>query len=82
MFDRNFVYPSDNVGFYIKLEGTISEVSKCFDGWKAAVKTDKGTFTGYGEYHMPCIGYLARIRIYDSGGGFYPDNSITGWSKK
>jgi hypothetical protein len=83
LFDNNYVYPSDRYGGqYIVLSGEILSVSEICDHLSISVKTDKGTFTGYTPILScnPKVGYIAQIKIYDCGGGWYPDNQIMGWS--
>ena len=69
----------DDVGAYIDLEGEVVEVEE----EAIRVKTEHGVFTGYFGLpnRLPSVGYRARIRVYDSGGGFYPDNRVMGWSR-
>lgn len=85
MFDRNFIYPQDHIGPYIELSGIVVKVGEYFgqEDVSVSVETDKGVFTGYHWFkHLPSVGYEVRIRIYDAGGGWYPDNRIVGWRKK
>lgn len=82
LFDHRYVYPSDDVGPYVELKGTVIAVGDHLgDACSVKVETDKGTFTGYWNHPTtsPKVGYNASIRIYDAGGGWYPDNRITGW---
>jgi hypothetical protein len=39
-----------------------------------------GWLTKIGSF-VPEVGHQARIRIYDAGGGYYPDNRITSCGK-
>ena len=82
LFDRNFVYPCDDVGAYVELTGEIIEVGKPLGGdCCVVVKTEHGVFSGfYWAEYAPQTGYTAKIRIYNVGGGFYPDNKIIEWS--
>lgn len=83
LFDYKFVYPSDDYGGrYVELEGeVISTYSVDDDLHCIEVRTDKGDFSGYIEHGKPAkIGTSATIRIYDAGGGWYPDNKIVSWS--
>lgn len=82
LFDRSFVYPSDEIGPYIELYGIVESVGDTTgEDVSVTVSTDKGKFVGYYlSKHAPPIGSRASIRVYDAGGGFYPDNKITGWS--
>lgn len=83
LFDRTLVYPSDHIGPYVELDGTVTNVRSLIGEDEALidVQTIKGLFTGVSRPPFPEVGYEARIRIYDAGGGFYPDNRVTGWSR-
>ena len=83
--------PSDRIGPYVELVGEVVKVGEPgFDSVAITVKTDKGTYMGYwegppserGNVRTPKLGQWARIRIYDAGGGWYPDNTISGWGSK
>ena len=81
LFDPHVVYPTDNQGAYVELIGSITDMSEWFDGHiRLTVQTDKGVFNGYWEgptdYPEKHLWKYALIRVYDSGGGLYPDNSI------
>lgn len=87
LFSPNFVYPNDGKSDYVELEGRITfvEPKQFRDGaYQIDVVTDHGVFTGYWDgppsITGPEIGYMARIRVYRSGGGYYPDNEIRGWT--
>jgi hypothetical protein len=94
LFNNNFVYPSDaQGGRYVDLVGEIINVGQpsCIDEREGyiEVKTNKGTFSGYGYFTYndntgwhPKVGYFAEIHIYDCGGGWYPDNQVTSWGPK
>ena len=43
------------------------------------VLTERGEAIGY-TTHPPKVGYRATIRLYNSGGGWYPDDRIVGWA--
>ena len=85
LFEPGLVYPSDDVGFYDDLTGEVVSVKRHdsdddYDYGSVDVKTEHGIFTGWTLVkYLPKIGYSATIRVYDAGGGFYPDNRITGW---
>ncbi len=89
LFDPNLVYPSDREGgCYVDLDGVISEVGAgVSDAWRIVVRTAEhgdhyGFMTKVGSF-VPEIGMGATIRIYDAGGGWYPDNRITSaWTRK
>jgi len=88
LFDRNLVYPCDNIGPFMDLEGEVVKLGEPWEKYNnftqvsVKVKTERGTFTGWYEGPQPPeIGYRATIRLYDSGGGWYPDDIIVGWSK-
>ena len=83
LFDPNLVYPSDSEGGrYIELDGAVVELVHVLPNGERMlrVSTPKGIFTGFSRFpgtYEPQIGDLATIRIYDAGGGHYPDNRIT-----
>lgn len=85
LFDPNLVYPSDEVGPHVDLEGIVIGVGVQFypeyswDEVPVLVKTEYGNFTGYTS-RPPKAGYRATIRVYNSGGGWYPDDRIIGWT--
>jgi hypothetical protein len=87
LFDRKYVYPSDGIGEYVTLEGPVVAF-KVFEDrelLKVTVRTKHGDMTGWAEGRMADatdIGNVkqATIRVYNAGGGFYPDNRITGLS--
>lgn len=86
-FDLDVVYPSDSIGPYVELSGTVTRVDAEYGGIDVEVEEGGAPFvvTGYNELyrqrpeHAPRVGYTAQVRIYMSGGGFYPDNKIMGW---
>ncbi len=82
LFDNNLVYPCDDVGEYVVLDGVISFIETTDRGYYIKVGTMHGIFGGWQASlrAKPKIGYSARIQIYRSGGGYYPDNRIVGWS--
>ncbi len=85
LFDRSFVYPSDGTGTYIDLSGTVTASSRLDEGDPArvVVATAKGAFTGFWSGRgLPAVGDQATIRVYDSGGGFYPDDVILSFGVK
>lgn len=79
---RGVVYPSDQYGEYIELEGEVTWVEADEDNepYSAKVHTPEGTFDCFGTGQKPAVGYRARVRIYNAGGGWYPDDRIIGWS--
>jgi len=83
LFDPTFVYPSDGYGSYLELEGEVILIGGTHlsnNDLPIVVRTALGDFTGYIRYdHAPEVGYTAIIRVYDAGGGHYPDNRITSW---
>ena len=81
LFDNTFVYPSDEKGTYIDLDGEVIRVGEPLSNDVGiTVKTHLGTYTGYTYFkHAPHVGCIATIRVYRSGGGWYPDNKIVGW---
>lgn len=81
LFDPDYVYPSDlEGGRYMECVGPIVEVALALaDHWKMTVRTEKGDHTGWLrkiDDFEPKVGDFACIRIYDCGGGWYPDNKI------
>jgi hypothetical protein len=86
LFDyQKFVYPLDDIGPYVEFTGKVIEVDdkrNVNNEWeevKVSVQTERGIFSGYTP-RPPKVGYYARIRLYNSGGGWYPDDRIVGWS--
>ena len=83
-FDPNLVYPTDDVGPFIDINGIVIKADK---GVKkegsflleepiyVVVDTEYGNISGFARMQAE-IGMKATIRVYDSGGGFYPDNTI------
>ena len=89
LFEPDVVYPRDDTGCYIELEGEVIEVddeslSELECVYEVKVRTEKGDFSGWTDgppnIKPPAVGYRARIRIYNSGGGWYPDDKIVFWS--
>lgn len=83
-FDPNLVYPTDDVGPFIDINGI---VIKADNGVKkegsslleepihVVVDTEYGNISGFCKIQAK-VGMKATIRVYESGGGFYPDNVI------
>ena len=86
LFDRNLVYPRDHVGPYVELDGDIVEVGEPMDdSVEVTIDTEHGRVSGWadGPFLRAVKGAgWARIRVYDSGGGFYPDNRVVSMSLK
>lgn len=94
LFDPDLVYPSDGTGYYQDFEGKIVKSEDLSDLGFAYIHVEVegvGSFSGVWripDAHrddprwIPPIGGSARIRIYDAGGGWYPDNEIMGWTWK
>lgn len=96
LFDPNLVYPCDDVGQYIDLEGTVIRVDKFLTRDEQTTaelleekapdsSTPVNVKTEHGviqaySHHPPKVGYWAIVRVYAAGGGFYPDNKIISWS--
>ena len=93
LFEPGFVYPCDSIGEYEDLTGEVVHVDEFDDDDDCvAVKVkieDVAVITGFWRlpnsnrksvWCAPLKGYYAKIRVYRSGGGFYPDDIITGWS--
>lgn len=92
LFEPGFVYPSDyEGGRYVELEGLVVEVGKSIDASSdfhetpVTVRTEKGDFQGWwcrpARLEAPVVGDRATVRVYDCGGGWYPDDKITGWTR-
>jgi hypothetical protein len=81
LFNPHLVYPSDEFGPYLELVGQIVSVNSPLSGGEVGVKvkTERGQFTAYVCKHMSDFVGMAkwvRVRVYDSGGGWYPDNRV------
>jgi len=85
LFEPGLVYPSDSTGPYVDLEGEVVAVKGSAledeDDYFARVRTPKGEFECVGKKPGPERGYRARIRVYRSGGGWYPDDIVISWWK-
>jgi hypothetical protein len=79
LFDPDLSYPSDDVGKYLEVEGIVRSVEEWDVGHvHADVDTELGLVRAYGDL-KPLVGSIATVRIYDSGGGWYPDDRLMGW---
>lgn len=80
LFERGLVYPRDHVGPYVELDGDVVEVGEPMgDSVKITVRAEYGRISGWadGPFLRVADGAKrARVRVYDSGGGFYPDNRV------
>lgn len=82
LFDPSLVYPSDGVGPYIELEGAVLARGET-DGdepFFVLVETLRGQFRPFARAPFDrsvVVGGWARVRVYNSGGGWYPDDRIT-----
>jgi hypothetical protein len=85
-------YPSDREGGeYLEFEGPVVEVGEPLDTtgdmleMPVVVHTEKGDFRGWTNYPTHHgrlqVGDRATIRVYNSGGGWYPDDKIMGWTR-
>jgi len=87
LFKDDRAYPSDREGgTYVELDGVIIEVDDPIlsDSLLIRVNTEEGEFSGFATFlahwtFKPLVGMFATIRIYDAGGGWYPDNKITSY---
>lgn len=86
LFERHLVYPSDSYGGrFVEFEGPVVEVGEPIASgeYQVWVETSKGRFSGwtsaYAAVFPPKVGHHATIRIYDAGGGWYPDDRILSW---
>ena len=88
LFDPHLVYPSDHEGGrYVEFTGPVVKVGT-FDAGNSqlleislTVRTDWGEFKGCwrtprSSTFKPQTGMEATIRVYDSGGGWYPGHRI------
>jgi hypothetical protein len=108
LFDPKFVYPSDDVGAYMDLEGIVVGIENRFgspleesknekaarevleekprtDGMEVKVQTREcGVLTAF-FYRIsnsyPEVGFKAKIRVYESRPGFYPDPKLMSWGR-
>ena len=91
LFEPGFVYPCDGIGEYEDLTGEIVGVDEFDDDDDCVAVKVKiegiegcGVITGFWRLpstrSAPKLGHYAKIKVYRSGGGFYPDDIITGWS--
>ena len=83
LFDNRYVYSCDSVGEHRDLEGKVvyvdpDPIDECV---AVDVDTEYGVIQGftYTDTHLPKVGYTATIRVYNSRGGWYPDDRIVGW---
>lgn len=92
LFEHGVSYPSDREGgCYVEFEGPVVEVGKPLDETSdmletpVTVRTEKGDFRGWATFPACCgapvVGDRATIRVYDSGGGWYPDDKIISWTR-
>jgi len=81
LFNPHLVYPSDEFGPYLELVGQVTSVNDPLSGGEVGVKvqTERGQFTAYVCKFMAeavKMGKWVRVRVYDVGGGWYPDNRV------
>jgi hypothetical protein len=84
------VYPRDHTGQYQEFEGKIVKSSVCGERLVQVTLEVEGIgeLSGYWRTlsdttkSLPPIGGTACIRVYDAGGGWYPDNKIMSWSRR
>lgn len=77
----------DAVGTYMEVVGqvlsvTIDDENDDWDDVEVSVRTlEYGDHSGWiAKKHAPKAGYMAAVRVYDAGGGHYPENRIVWWS--
>ncbi len=77
LFDPRFVYPSDRIGRYQEFEGDVVDARWDDEVTFLTVRTEYGDFEGVVRRRIR-TGRPKRacIRVYDIGGGFYPDHLI------
>lgn len=92
VWETHLSYPSDRIGRYQEFEGKIvhTDAPRGSGVYYVAVLVEGvGRLLGYWEIPdshrddsswAPPVGGTARIRVYDSGGAWYPDNRIMGFS--
>ena len=82
LFPRGFVYPRDDYGGdYIELEGVVLKrrVADGDDPFSVDVQTLRGRFYAFAKAYFDefvFVGGWARVRVYNSGGGWYPDDRV------
>lgn len=89
LFEDDVVYPMDDVGPYNEVQGLVvgvSELETEGDCVKVTLDTEFGRQSGFWTVSPisrahPVIGDTATLRVYRSGGGWYPDDRITGWRR-
>lgn len=92
LFEPGVSYPSGREGGeYVEFEGSIVEVGEPLSTTSdmlempVVVRTEKGNLRGWTNYPAHHgrlrVGDRATIRAYNSGGGWYPDDRITGWTR-
>jgi hypothetical protein len=83
-------FPCDVNGHYRTLSGKIVSINNgfkredgTFDLVKVEVMTEYGCLYGFiTTPPKPKVGYDAKIRVYNCGGGWYPDDLIEWWSNE
>jgi hypothetical protein len=75
IFEPDLVCPSDGIGSYVDLVGIVISSVSTFDSFLVQVQTLDRKFSAISKL-QPKPGFLAVVRIYQSGGGFYPDNRV------
>ena len=92
LFHPDVVYPSDTYGGrYVEVSGPVLEVGGPYaesddDSVRVVVEAEDGRrHTGWA--HGPLVAQVfgqqplrATMRVYDAGGGWYPDNRVTSLS--
>ena len=89
LFSKKIVYPvfSDCHGCYAELDGFVMSVADYETGGSVLVRvrTPQGDFSAECDLRLVGNGVrpsdVVRVRVYDSGGGSYPDNRVVGWSR-
>jgi hypothetical protein len=84
LFKRDLVYPSDEVGAFEELIGVATHVGQANGDNETRVEVttlEHGIFTAYARNYPPLVGSTCKIRVYRSGGGFYPDHRVMSWSR-
>jgi len=79
--------PWDFIGPYVEATGLVIAVESIDQDdpegqTEVTIRTPDGS-TARGwilSRRAPKVGYTATIRLYEAGGGWYPDDRVTSWS--
>jgi len=79
VFSLDLAYPSDDTGIYQEVTGPIVKIGGYPGLRSVTISTEYGLIEGFVDKPMEKYVFktkFARIRVYDSGGGFYPSNKV------